>query len=111
MKSLAAAELLAALGHEARLEIFRMLVRAGDEGLAAGAVAAKLDLAAATVSFHLAHLSRTGLIQARPSGRHIFYTANFPVMDRLLAYLTRDCCQGQPCLPLLERAQKSKGSS
>lgn len=99
METLNAAELLAALGHESRLAVFRMLVEAGPEGLNASAIGERLGLAPPTLSFHLAHLSRVGLIQGRQVRRYIFYTANYPRMDDLLCFLTANCCQGRACLP------------
>jgi len=99
MEILNAAELLAALGHENRLGIFRLLVEAGPDGLNASTIGEKLGMAPATLSFHLAHLSRVGLIRDRKEGRFIFYSANFATMDDLLAFLTANCCQGEACLP------------
>jgi len=90
---------LAALGHETRLAIFRLLVQAGPEGVNAGVICERLDLAAATLSFHLAHLQRVGLIRGRQDGRFIYYAADYSAMDTLLAYLTDNCCQGGQCLP------------
>lgn len=90
---------LTALAQETRLSIFRLLVEAGEDGLAAGAIAQSLDIANATLSFHLKELSQAGLIAARQEGRFIFYSADFDRMDALLAYLTENCCQGKPCKP------------
>ncbi|MBE0624985.1 MAG: helix-turn-helix transcriptional regulator [Burkholderiales bacterium] len=94
-----ASKALAALGHETRLAIFRLLVQAGPQGVNAGLICEKLQLAPATLSFHLAHLSRVGLISGRQEGRFIFYVADYAAMDELLAYLTDNCCQGAQCLP------------
>ena len=94
-----AAARLAALGHETRLSIFRLLVQAGPDGLSPGSVGETLDLPAATLSFHLAHLNRVGLISGRQEGRFIFYAADYAAMNDLLAYLTENCCQGRKCLP------------
>jgi len=99
MKTLEAAELLSALGHESRLAIFRLLVEVGEGGLNASAIGEKVGLAPPTLSFHLAHLSRVGLIKGRQDKRFIFYSANFPQMDELLSFLTSNCCQGNACLP------------
>ena len=90
---------LAALGHETRLAIFRLLVQAGPEGINAGQLGAQLGLAPATLSFHLAHLVRVGLIQGRQESRFIYYAADYAAMDALLAFLTENCCQGKACLP------------
>lgn len=94
METLTAAELLAALGHETRLAIFRLLVEAGPAGLNAGAISEKLALAPNTLSFHLSHLSRVGLIRGKQESRFIYYSADYPLMDTLLAFLTHNCCQG-----------------
>jgi DNA-binding transcriptional ArsR family regulator len=99
METLNAAELLAALGHESRLAIFRLLVEAGPEGINASAIGEQLGMAPATLSFHLAHLSRVGLIAGERESRFIHYSANFATMDELIAFLTSNCCQGEPCLP------------
>lgn len=88
---------LAALAQETRLAIFRALVQQGPEGLAAGALADKLGVANATLSFHLKELSHAGLIGARQEGRFIYYAANYTAMNKLLAYLTENCCQGSDC--------------
>ena len=90
---------LAALGHETRLAIFRLLVQAGPEGVNAGLICEQLELAPATLSFHLAHLARVGLIRGRQDERFIYYAADYAAMDVLLAYLTDNCCQGGQCLP------------
>jgi DNA-binding transcriptional ArsR family regulator len=99
VETLSASELLAALGHESRLAVFRLLVEAGPEGMSAGAIGERLGMAPATLSFHLAHLSRVGLIEGRRRSRFIHYSASFTTMDELIAFLTRNCCQGANCLP------------
>lgn len=99
METLNAAELLAALGHESRLAIFRLLVEAGPAGLNVSAIGERLGLPGATLSFHLAHLSRVGLIKGERASRFIHYSVAFAVMDDLIAFLTRNCCQGDTCLP------------
>lgn len=98
MEATQAVDTLAALAQETRLAIFRLLVEAGPAGMNAGAIAEALDIPAATLSFHVAHLSRAGLVSARQESRFIFYAANFRAMDELIAYLSENCCQGQPCL-------------
>jgi DNA-binding transcriptional ArsR family regulator len=100
MKPTTASGRLAALGHETRLAIFRLLVQAGSDGISAGVICEKLAIPAPTLSFHLAHLSRVGLIRGRQESRFIFYAADYAAMDDLLAYLTDNCCQGAQCLPL-----------
>jgi DNA-binding transcriptional ArsR family regulator len=99
MEITAASACLAALGHETRLAIFRLLVQAGPAGVNAGLIGERLDIAPATLSFHLAHLSRVGLIRGRQEGRFIYYAAEYPTMDELIAFLTANCCQGGQCLP------------
>ncbi len=88
---------LAALAQETRLSIFRLLVETGPEGLQVGAIAERLSLANATLSFHLKELSHAGLIVAAPNGRAIIYSANFPAMNGLVEYLTENCCAGASC--------------
>ena len=96
MKSKAAIEALTALAQETRLSIFRLLVREGPESLPAGAIGERLDIPAPTLSFHLAQLSRAGLVTSRREGRSILYAVNYRGMNALLTYLTEDCCQGRP---------------
>ncbi len=98
MKIKAAVDHLQSLAQETRLRVFRALVRAGSDGMSAGALATRLRVPAATMSFHLAHLSRAGLISACRDGRSIIYAANFEQMRRLLDFLTEDCCQGNPLI-------------
>ncbi|MDP2793124.1 MAG: metalloregulator ArsR/SmtB family transcription factor [Sulfurisoma sp.] len=99
METTQAVDKLAALAQETRLRIFRLLVEAGPAGMNAGAIAEALDIPAATLSFHVAHLARVGLVASRQESRFIFYSAGFPAMDDLIAYLTDNCCQGKQCLP------------
>jgi DNA-binding transcriptional ArsR family regulator len=102
MKIEAAAGILSALAHDGRLAVFRLLVKAGPEGLAAGDIARKLDTQPNTMSAQLLVLSHAGLIRARRDGRSIIYTADFAQMTLLLKFLTEDCCNGRPeiCAPL-----------
>ncbi|MEX3955283.1 ArsR/SmtB family transcription factor [Trinickia sp. EG282A] len=90
---------LAALAHESRLAVFRALVQAGPQGLPAGQIAALLDVPPSSLSFHLKELAHAQLVTSRQEGRFIFYCANFPTMNGLLAYLTENCCGGNPCSP------------
>lgn len=91
---------LSAIAQEARLEIFRLLVQAGTEGLPAGVIGEKLKTPASTLSFHLKELSHAGLINSRQVSRFIYYSANYESMNTLLAYLTENCCAGQAeCCP------------
>ena len=100
-----AVDALAALAQESRLKVYRLLVEAGPEGLAAGRIGEKLDLPAATLSFHLAHLARTGLVKSRQEGRFIFYSADFQNMNQLVGYLTENCCGGGSCAPTRKGAR------
>ena len=84
---------LAALAHGARLAIFRLLVEAGPAGIPAGGIAAKLGIAAPTLSFHLKELAHAGLVGAELQGRFIVYRADFPAMNALVGYLTENCCR------------------
>jgi DNA-binding transcriptional ArsR family regulator len=95
-----AVQALSALAQGTRLQIFRVLVQAGPGGMAAGSIGEKLELPPATLSFHLAGLTRAGLAKSRQEGRFVIYTADFDGMGRLLAYLTEDCCGGQACVPV-----------
>lgn len=99
MKTNDAVGMLAALAQPARLAIFRLLVEAGLNGMSAGSIAQKQKLPAATLSFHVAQLARAKLVTAQPNGRFIYYVANYPAMDNLIAYLTDKCCGGEACLP------------
>ena len=87
---------LSALAHEHRLGVFRMLIRVSPEGLTAGDIAAKMQLPPSSLSFHLGHLERAGLIASRRAHRNIIYTADLAGMRRLLSFLTEDCCGGNP---------------
>jgi DNA-binding transcriptional ArsR family regulator len=96
MKSVQVVKALAALAQPTRLELFRLLVVCGVEGMAAGQVAEKLKVSPATLSFHFKTLSHAGLIESRQNGRFIYYTANFTVMNGMVDYLTENCCGGNP---------------
>jgi DNA-binding transcriptional ArsR family regulator len=97
---------LGALAQDSRLKVFRLLMRAGPEGLPAGDIARELDVSANTMSSHLAILSRAGLIAARKHGTSIFYATDLRGTRDLLAYLVEDCCGGKPdvCRPLIATA-------
>jgi DNA-binding transcriptional ArsR family regulator len=92
-----AVEVLAALAQGTRLAIFRLLVEQGPEGLTVGEIAARLQLAGATLSFHLKELAHAELVSPRQAGRFIYYSANYRTMNGLIDYLTRNCCQGATC--------------
>lgn len=102
MKIGLAVEALAALAQESRLSIFRLLVRAGREGVAAGVLGEQLGIPPATLSFHLKTLTLAGMIKSRTEGRFVIYSANFNAMDKLIAYLTEHCCAGDAnqCAPI-----------
>jgi ArsR family transcriptional regulator, arsenate/arsenite/antimonite-responsive transcriptional repressor len=100
METTEAIQALSALAQETRLGVYRLLVQAGPEGMAAGHIGEKLGLAPATLSFHLAGLARAGLAQSRQDGRFVIYTVNFDHMNSLVAFLTENCCGGRACTPL-----------
>lgn len=104
-----AVESLSALAHEGRLKVFRLLVRAGPAGMAAGEIARRLGTPPNTLSANLALLAHADLAQSRRDGRSIIYSARFDRMGELMAWLARDCCAGAPevCAPL---AAASAGS-
>jgi ArsR family transcriptional regulator len=89
---------LSALAQPMRLRLFRALVVAGRGGLTPGVITDQLDVAPATLSFHLKELTHAGLITQERDGRNLIYRAAFDTMNNLLGYLTDHCCQGQPCL-------------
>ena len=95
---------LAALGQETRLDIFRLLVRAGAQGVPAGEVAARLDAVQNTVSSHLKILAQAGLLRPERDGRTVRYVADMTGFRDLLAYLMEDCCDGAPelCRPVID---------
>jgi ArsR family transcriptional regulator, arsenate/arsenite/antimonite-responsive transcriptional repressor len=88
---------LGALAQEHRLAAFRLLVQAGADGMAAGAIADQLGAPASSMSFHLAQLGHAGLVTQRRESRSIIYTADYAAMNRLMGYLTENCCAGVPC--------------
>src|SRR5271155_4553384 len=90
---------LAALSQDNRLDVFRLLVQAGPDGMAAGQVAEKLGLAPNTLTFHFDRLKGAGLVTVRRDGRSMIYAARYETMNGLLAFLTENCCQGVPCAP------------
>lgn len=94
---------LSAIAQSARLDIFRCLVQAGPEGLAAGVLSESLQIANSTLSFHLKALTQANLVNARQESRFIYYSANYAQMNGLLAYLTENCCGGEStCCPDLQ---------
>jgi ArsR family transcriptional regulator len=97
---------LAALAQETRLSIFRLLVEAGPQGVAAGRIGETLKVPAATLSFHLKELARAGLLSSRQERQFIYYAVDFDRMAELMTFLTQNCCQGMPekCLTVVEAA-------
>ena len=89
---------LGSLAQERRLAIFRLLVEAGQEGLAAGVIAEKLGVVPSSLSFHLAHLTRAGLLTQERQSRTLIYRADYGAMNKLVAYLLKNCCAGEACL-------------
>ena len=83
-----------ALAHETRLQVFRLLVEAGSNGMAAGEIASKLDVVQNTMSSHLNQLSHNNLILKERSGRSLIYRANYKGMSNLITFLLQDCCKG-----------------
>lgn len=91
-----AVEALSALAHANRLAVFRLLVRAGADGMAAGDVAREIGALPNTLSTHLTILSNAGLIRSRREGRSVIYSADYEGMRELLGFLVADCCAGRP---------------
>lgn len=91
---------LAAIAHESRLEAYRYLVQAGPAGLPAGQLSELLGVAPSSLSFHLKELVNAGLLSSRQEGRFVFYSVEYEAMSSVLAYLTENCCGGNPCLPV-----------
>jgi ArsR family transcriptional regulator, arsenate/arsenite/antimonite-responsive transcriptional repressor len=108
MEMTQAVDALAALAQETRLRVYRLLVEAGPEGFPAGRIGEELDLAPATLSFHLAHLARAGLAQSRQDGRFVIYSANFDNMNALVGYLSENCCGGRSCAPVAMKGKTNE---
>ena len=91
----------AALAHDTRHAVVRLLVPAGPDGLAAGVIAERLDLPPNSLSFHLGKLTNAGLVHVRRAGRYLYYAANYPLLAELVGYLANDCCADAPvgCMP------------
>ncbi len=97
---------LAALAQETRLAVYRLLIQAGPQGLAAGRIGETLKVPGATLSFHLKELAHSGLVSSRQDRQFIYYAADFERMAELMSFLTENCCQGMPekCLSIVETA-------
>jgi ArsR family transcriptional regulator, arsenate/arsenite/antimonite-responsive transcriptional repressor len=103
---------LAALAHEHRLAIYRLLVQTGPEGMAAGEISEAMGIAPSSLSFHLALLNRAGLIAQRRESRSLIYSADFARMNALVGFLTENCCGGRPCAPAAkDTSARSKRAS
>jgi DNA-binding transcriptional ArsR family regulator len=99
MDSVSVVTALGALAQEHRLAAFRLLVQAGEGGLPAGKIAEALGVPNSSLSFHLAHLHRAGLVKQERQSRSLIYTADYAQMNALLGYLTENCCAGASCAP------------
>ncbi len=97
MEPVAVVRALAALAQPTRLAVFRLLVQAGDTGHSVGRVADDLGVPNTTLSFHLKELAHAGLVVTRQQGRFVFCFANFEAIDRVVGFLVRNCCAGEPC--------------
>lgn len=106
METTQAVESLAALAQPSRLQIYRLLVQAGREGMPAGKIGEQLELPPATLSFHLSQLTRAGLARSRQEGRFVIYSADYAAMNSLVRYLTENCCGGRACKPAMPRKRE-----
>jgi ArsR family transcriptional regulator len=91
---------LAALAQESRLAVFRLLVQVGPEGFAATKIGDQLGIAPSSLSFHLKELTHARLVSVRRDGRSLIYAANFTAMNKLIGFLTENCCGGNVCSPV-----------
>jgi ArsR family transcriptional regulator, arsenate/arsenite/antimonite-responsive transcriptional repressor len=110
MKKTDAVAILAALAQDNRLDVFRLLVEAGRDGMPAGHIGASLKMAPSALTFHLDRLREAGLIAVRRDGRSMIYAAHVEVMNALVSYLTDHCCQGRPelCRPTPRTASRKQ---
>jgi ArsR family transcriptional regulator, arsenate/arsenite/antimonite-responsive transcriptional repressor len=109
METLDAVEALSALSQESRLQVYRLLVEAGPEGMQAGQIATALDLPPNTLTFHFDRLRHAALVTVRREGRSMIYAARFDTMNDLLGYLSKNCCGGESekCAPKTKPQKKS----
>ncbi|HEY8023201.1 MAG TPA: metalloregulator ArsR/SmtB family transcription factor [Burkholderiaceae bacterium] len=91
---------LSALAQESRLAVFRALVQAGPEGMAATKISEHVGVPPSSLSFHLKEMTHAGLVTSRQDGRFVIYAANFKTMNGLIEFLTENCCGGNPCGPV-----------
>ena len=110
MQAGAAIAALGALAQEHRLALFRLLVQAGESGMAAGAIAGALGVPNSSLSFHLAQLSRAGLVSQERRHRSLIYRADYEAMNRLVSYLLENCCGGAGCTPVAIPGQERKSA-
>ena len=105
MDKLDALSSFAALGQETRLDVLRLIIKAGEQGMSAGEIGDHLGIKQNTMSANLAVLARTNLVTNKREGRSIRYYANFAGIRELIGFLMKDCCDGNPeiCNPLLEQ--------
>lgn len=108
MESKSAVTALSALAQESRLGVYRLLVQAGPQGMAASEIAERLGVPPNTLSFHLKALSHADLVQSRQAGRFVYYSTNYEQMSSLLGFLTENCCGGRSCAPGTEAPRKRK---
>jgi DNA-binding transcriptional ArsR family regulator len=108
MKTPQAVGALGALAHETRLEVFRLLVQRGPDGLPAGVIAQTLKLPPSSLTFHLQQLTHAGLITQRRLSRQLFYAADFAAMNAVVGYLTENCCGGGACAPACQPEKPGK---
>jgi ArsR family transcriptional regulator, arsenate/arsenite/antimonite-responsive transcriptional repressor len=108
MELKSAVTLLGALAQDSRLQVYRLLVQAGPEGMPATEIAGRLGIPANTLSFHLKTLSHADLVQSRQAGRFIYYSTNYEQMNALLGFLTENCCGGRSCVPAAVATRKRK---
>ncbi len=111
MEKTAALDALAGLAHENRLDVFRHLVELGPGGAPAGRISSALNLAPATLSFHLKEMKIANLVTYRRDGRFLIYAAAFDAMNELIAYLTENCCRGDAAVCAPRTSQKTKTPS
>lgn len=111
MKTKSVVAALAALAQESRLAIFRLLVQAGPEGMAAGKISDATGIAPSSLSFHMKELAHANMVRSRQDGRFVIYAANFTTMNALLTFLTANCCGGNPCAPVNTPACSTTGET
>lgn len=98
METKSAVMALAALAQDSRLAVFRTLIQAGPDGLAAGKIAEATGIAPSSLSFHLKELLHAGLVESRKEARYVIYSARYEIMNSLIGFLTENCCGGVPCV-------------